>query len=138
MGSSDEQGQKVNILGRLGSLIFVEPEDNRKTVSFTGIEGAVKGFTGKIKNTGNTFLHVSGTFFIMDKEGIAEDRGEIREFYLMPEDETNLEIELAKSLISNNYTMVVTFDLEEGDVVVKEVDFSLSPLGEVKILDVRD
>jgi hypothetical protein len=41
-------------------------------------------------------------------------------------------------IAEGKYTMVITFDLEGGEAAVKEIDFSVSPTGELSILAVRD
>jgi len=138
LGTAYEEGAAVNILGRLGSLIFVDAYDSGKNGSFSDIQGGIRKLKGTFTNSGTRFLHVKGTFFIMDEEGMVEDRGQISDLYLLSENRGEVEIGLTKSLAPKNYIMVLTFDMEDGDVLVKEIDFSLSAYGEVKVLDVRD
>lgn len=137
--SSNEQGEKIDVVGRIGSLIFVEKEDNKRQGVFKDIKGLPYKLKGTFVNSGETFLNVKGTFYVMDREGMVEDRGEVNELYLLPVDEAETVIELSKQLApSKEYTAIVTFDLGEEEPLVKEVDFYFSTAGEVKILAVRD
>ncbi|UCD16048.1 MAG: hypothetical protein JSV34_03065 [Candidatus Omnitrophota bacterium] len=138
LGAAYQDGKLIDVVGRIGTLIFVASPSNTKKASFKNIKGGEYKLKGVLKNIGETFLHASGTFFVMDNEGMVEDRDEIRESYLLPQDEVQISIELSKTLSADNYIMIITYDLEDGDVSVKEIDFSLSSSGEVNILEVRD
>lgn len=135
---SDNTGKKIVVHQRLGCLLFVEPKTAEKKVSFKDIKGLSYSLSGEFSNIGNTFLHANGTFYIMDNEGLVKDRGSVRDLYLLPEDKAALEIGFSKDLAMGKYTLVVTFDLEKGDVAVKEIDFSLNESGIVDIIETRD
>ena len=105
---------------------------------FDKISGIRGGLAGEFKNLGNTFLHIQGTFYVMDSEGMIKDRGKIRELYCLPQDKTKVTIDLSKDLSPGNYTAIITFDMEDYDVLVKEVDFSLKVSREVNVLEIRD
>ncbi len=138
IGTTYEEGEAINVLGRIGSLIFVEPKDKSKQASFTDIEGGLYNLGGNFKNSGNSFLHVQSVFYVMDKEGMIYDRGQLQELYLLPGDAANMTIDLAKNLSAGTYTTVVTFDMEDDDALIKEIDFSLDSSGTVRVLEVRD
>ena len=93
---------------------------------------------GDFTNSGNSFLHAKGVFYVMDNEGMIYDRGELRELYLLPGDSAGMVIDLSKSTSTGVYTMVVTFDMEEDDALIKEIDFSLDSSGNVTVLEERD
>ena len=40
IGITYEDGKAINVLGRIGSLFFVEPKDKRKQATFTNIQGS--------------------------------------------------------------------------------------------------
>ena len=138
IGTTYEDGQAINVLGRIGSLIFVEPEEKIKQASFEDVEGKIRSLEGNFTNSGNSFLHVQGVFYVMDKEGMIYDRGQLQELYLLPGDTANMAINLAENLSTGTYTMVVTFDMEDDDALIKEIDFSLDSSGKVRVLEVRD
>lgn len=136
---ADEAGAAINIIGRLGSLIFVEPKNREKRANFEDIIGEYYKLKGTFTNYGNTFIYAQGTFYIIDSEGIVKDRGELLELYTLPGDKADVSIPISKRLSDvERYTLVLTYDLEEGDVLVKEIDFSLSSSGEIRILAIRD
>ncbi len=138
IGTTYEAGEAINVLGRIGSLIFIEPENKLKQADFRSIKGGINSLKGDFTDSGNSFLHVKGVFYVMDREGMIYDRGELRELYLLPGDSTEMIIDLSKSTSAGAYTMVITFDMEEDDVLIKEIDFSLDSSGNVTVLEERD
>jgi len=138
MGSSMEEGKAIDVLGRLGSLIFVDPADGKKSAVFSSPEGGNRAISGTISNSGNLFLSAMGTFYVMDSSGNVLDRGQTAEAYLMPGDKRPLEIKFSPKLSEGSYTAVVTFDMQDNDMFTKEIDFSLSSTGEVKVAGSRD
>lgn len=136
---TNKAGAGINIIGRVGSLIFVEPENREKKADFEDIAGEYYKLKGTFTNLGNTFLHAKGTFYIIDSEGVAKDRGTLAELYTLPGNRTQVTIPISKKLSSlESYTLIITYDLEEGDVLVKEIDFSLSSSGKIRVLAIRD
>ncbi|HIE43728.1 MAG TPA: hypothetical protein EYP78_02895 [Candidatus Omnitrophica bacterium] len=136
---ADESGAAINIIGRLGSLIFVEPENREKKAKFNDLVGGYYKLKGTFANYGNTFIRAQGTFYMIDSKGIAKDRGELLDLYTLPGNKADVSIPISKKLsYGERYTLVLTYDLGEGDVLVKEIDFSLSSSGEIRILAIRD
>ena len=138
IGTTYENGQAINVLGRVGSLFFIEPKDKKKQATFTGIKGSSYSLIGDFINSGNSFLHAQGTSYTLDSQGMVKDRSALEELYLLPNDSTRLQIALSNDLGPGTYTMVITFDLEEDNSLIKEIDFSLSGSGEVTVLDERN
>lgn len=134
----NDKGENIDILGRVGSLVFVEPQSLKKAGEFSAVTIDSKSFKGTFTNNGNTFLHVVGTYYIVDSSEMVKDRGKIQELYLLPQDKTKVTIKPPEKISEGKYTMIITFDLEGGEAAVKEIDFSVSPAGELKILAVRD
>ena len=138
IGTTYEEGKAINVLGRIGSLLFIEPKDKRKQATFNGIKGSSYSLVGDFINSGNSFIHAQGTSFTLDNEGMVKDRGVLEDLYLLPNDSTRLQIALSSDLAPGTYTMVITFDLEEDNSLIKEIDFSVSDSGEVAVLDERN
>jgi len=136
--TQDEQGKDINLLGRIGSLIFVEPKGRVKKAVFDELRGASGAIGGLIRNSGKSLIHMLGTYYLMDEQGIVKMRGELQETLLLPGNETNLTVELEKGLDPGRYTMIYTMDMEDGDMLMKEVDFTVSGSGVAKVLEVRD
>ncbi|MCP4653104.1 MAG: hypothetical protein GY858_06965 [Candidatus Omnitrophica bacterium] len=134
----DKSGRGLNILGRIGSLVFLEPDNVVKKASFADINSVGRSLQGAFSNLGDSFLRVKGSFYVVDQGGMVKDRGEISEFYLLPGDRKDLQISLPDKLLGDTYSLIATFDIEDGDVLVKEVDFSISSHGTVAVIDTRD
>ncbi|MEI8350231.1 MAG: hypothetical protein WCI77_08770 [Candidatus Omnitrophota bacterium] len=134
----DQEGKTVMILGRVGSLIIIEPKPGKKKAVFDALAAKGRSFTGSFTNGGETFLYAKGSYYIMDAKGIVADRGTTPELYTLPGNKTEIKISLPKDISPGDYTLFFNFDLEGGDVLVKEIDVSFSPQGEVLISNVRD
>jgi hypothetical protein len=132
------QGEGIDILGRVGTLIFIEPPKQEKKGEFGQIKENENSFEGIFKNAGNTFLHVQGIYYIIDSNAKVKARGKTNELYLLPENQTKVSVKPQETLSAGNYTVVLTFDLEGGKVLVKEIDFSVTASGTYKIVTVRD
>lgn len=128
----------LSIVTRLGSLFFVDSTKQRKTAIINDITVAANAFSGKLKNDGDVILLPQGIFYVLNKEGLAEDRGEIKKLYLPPGKEADFEFATGNSLKGGFYTAVLTFDLGDGDSIVKEIDFNKDPSGQLTINAVRD
>ena len=74
----------------------------------------------------------------MDEEGLVVDRGKIDKFYLPPQEKFIFTIKLPVNLESVNYTAILTFNLEEGDALVREIDFSKDSSGVISVHDIRE
>jgi len=134
----NEQGEGIDVLGRVGSLIFIEPTKQEKKGEFSQIKENARSLEGIFKNTGNTFLHVQGIYYIIDSTDKVSTRGKTNELYLLPQNQAKVDISPTDALPAGNYTVVLTLDLEGGKALVKEIDFSVSSTGAYKIITVRD
>jgi hypothetical protein len=138
IGTSMEEGKAIDVMGRLGSLIFLDPEDAKKSAAFTVSGGGDYTITGTLANAGNAFFSALGTFYVMDDKGMVADRGQTEGLYLMPGDKHSVDIKFSKSLPPGKYTAVISFDLEGGEIFTKEIDFSLASGGTVQVGESRD
>ncbi len=128
----------VRIVSRVGCLFFVEAKDKTKKAKINNIKVVHNHVAGSFLNSGNVILIPEGVYYFMSKEETVVDRGEIQKLYLPPQAIGTFTLDLPKKLPEGKYTLVITFDLQDGDSVVKEIDFSLDPLGQIKILQERD
>lgn len=128
----------LEIIVRVGCLFFLEAESRTKEASLKDVfaeSGCLKLY---FANQGSTILVASSVFYIMDAEGMVIDRGEAGNFYLPPKEKALFSIPVSKNLSPGKYILVLTFDLGERDVLVKEIDFSKDSRGNISILEVRD
>jgi hypothetical protein len=138
IGTTVKEGQSIDVLGRLGALIFVDPQAGTKSLSVSEPIVSGESFTAMASNNGKVFVDAAGGFYIVDDNGTVYDRGSVNELFLMPGDKTAMKFNLSKALPSGRYTAVLTFDLQDGDVSTKEVDFSVSSSGSMSSLSIKD
>lgn len=128
----------VRIVTRVGCLFFVETGDRNKDASVDQV--AVNGniLKGRLRNEGNVVLLPQSSYYIMDREGLAADRGELKKYYLPPGESADFDLSLSNDLSKGEYTLVLTFDLQDGDVLVKEIELTKNSDIEYKVRTVRD
>ena len=131
-------GSQLLVLGRIGSLFLVETNNSIKKAEIEGLKVNGGLVNANFKNAGNVLLKAQGTYFIMDTNGMVRDRGKVRDIFTFPGDSDSFSIKMSSGLNSGKYTLVINFDLQDGDVVVKEVDFVKHIDGSLEILAVRD
>ena len=131
-------GNRLLVLGRIGSLFLVETNNSVKKAEIGGLKAHAGSIDASFKNTGNVLLKAQGTYFIMDTEGMVRDRGKIEDIFIFPGDETHFSIKISPNLDAGEYTLVNNFDLQGGDVLVKEVDIMKHTDSSLEILAVRD
>jgi hypothetical protein len=135
---SNQEGANILILGRIGTLFLIETEDSikRAKISIDSVEDKI--IKAKLLNQGNVNLVAKGSFYIINDEGRVFERGKIKDIYLSAGDAAPFLLTLNSDIPFGRYILVVSFDLEEGDVLVKEIEFSLDKWGKIKILEIRD
>lgn len=128
----------VRIITRVGSLFFVETGDRNKKASLGEATMDNGIFKARLTNEGDVILLPRSSYYIMDREGLLADRGELKNYYLPPDKSTDIEMSLPQGLKKGDYTLVLTFDLQDGDVLVKEVDISKNSDFDYKLHTIRD
>ncbi len=133
-----QEGTGISLVGRVGSLLFVNPANANKQATIENLSGNLYKITGNFINSGNTFLSPTTTYYIISQDGMVKDRGKLEQLYLLPNDKASIEITIPKDVSPGRYTAVLTSDLKKGDVLVREVDFSIRSSGDIRILEIRD
>jgi hypothetical protein len=128
----------VNIVTRVGSLFFIEPKDKVKKAVIQDIKLVANALVGQFVNQGNVVLVPRMTYYVLDEGGMVANRGEAKKLYVPPGASAVWEIPLPENLGTGRHTFVVNCDLEEGDVVVKEIDLAGDSSGNLTIQGVRD
>jgi len=137
--TEDVEAQKsVKIITRLGSLFFLETTRKDKSSEITNISINKGKLSGDIKNNGNVFIFPKGIYYILDSNGIVNTRGEIKKIYLPCDKKANFDIDIPFEMQPGIYTIVITFDLNSGDSLVREIDFEKNSDVDIKLLDIRD
>ena len=130
--SSEPLGhEEVTLVTRIGCLFFIEPKDKNKKAALQDISLKANSITVSFVNQGNVILIPRTTYYIMREGGLVLLRGESKKLYVPPGATGTLEIPLKKKLNPGHYTLVVNSDLEEGDVVVKEIGLTVDTAGQI-------
>ncbi len=131
-------GNRLLVLGRIGSLFLLETENSIKKARIEKLKPGINSIQGQFENAGNVLLKAQGTYFIMDPENMVRDRGKIEDIFIFPGDKTIFSIKTSAGLKEGKYTLIINFDLQDGNVLVKEVDFMKHTDGSLEILATRD
>jgi hypothetical protein len=127
----------VTLVTRVGCLFFIEPKDkDKKAVLQVGLNA--NSLTASFVNQGNVILIPRTTYYIMQKDGLVLLRGESKRLYVPPGVSAPLGITLKKQLSPGQYTLVVNSDLEDGDVVIKEIGLAVDASGQYTIVSSQD
>ena len=128
----------VRVVTRVGCLFFLETDDKNKNVRMeqATVDGRI--LKADFVNSGDVIMIPQGTFDVLGADGLVADRGELTKFFLPPGERTKFDVGLSSALPAGKYTLVVTFDLGEGDTLVKEIDFTKDADASLKLLQVRD
>lgn len=133
-----EEGANILILGRVGSLFLIDTEDSVKRAEIDEVSSTDNTVKGKFLNQGNTLLISKGSFYVMDDAGRVFDRGKINDIFIFPGDKAPFSLSLSDDIAPGRYILITTFDLEDGDVLVREIDFSKDKRGKLSVLQVRE
>jgi len=128
----------LGIVVRVGCLFFLETEGKVKKGALEDVSLEGNSLKAYFVNSGNIILVTNAVYYTMDEQGMVVDRAETGKFYLPIKDKFPLSIAVPEKFSPGNYTEVLTFDLEEGDVLVKEIAFSKDKTGSSRILQIRD
>lgn len=134
--SKDIRG--LNIVSRVGCLFFLVSANKNKKAElgdFTIEAGQVKA---ALMNQGDVVLIPDGTFYMMNTGALVVDRGSINKVYLPAGQKADYGFNFNKDLPAGRYTLVLTLDLEAGDVMIKELDFIKKSDKIFQILEIRD
>jgi hypothetical protein len=137
-GTSPDSKVGVSIVTRIGALFFLESTNKTKSAQITDIAIKEDILQGKVVNRGNVVLFPKGVYYVLNKDGFVEDRGQVNPIYLPPSKKADFQFALPDKLKIGKYTLVLTFDLEGGDNAVKEVDLSKKNNNEVVIVETRN
>lgn len=135
-GEAAEYAQAtIQIQPRLGAMVFYEIEGTvQRTAKLLDIKSDPSTANTPLKihytfkNTGNTDVLISGTFYILDSNKTLVTKGDLKTIRMFPGDEGSSETEsTVSSLSSGKYQLVVSFELGPNvrEVIVKELEFSI-------------
>ena len=124
-----EGKEDIGIAERVGCLFFIEPKDKNKNALLQNITTQDRTVALDFVNQGNIILIPHTTYYVMPDNGMVLKRGDVNKAYVPPGASANIKIELKDKLNPGHYTLVVNSDLDEGDVVVKEIGLDADASG---------
>jgi hypothetical protein len=146
-GYEEESGVTVQVMGRIGSLFYIEPQGTiDREVKFSNLEAQRSSNSVPLKvsldleNVGNTDITTAATFHIMDEEGVIYARSEFNPTYTFGGAKAKLVGNWKDPIPRGKYNLVLTIDigkaLEEeelgrGPIIVKEAQIEIGENGEV-------
>lgn len=133
----DDTGKSFSMLSRIGTLIFVHPKEGKNAAEVFEVSGQNNSLIAKLKNSGDHFFASSGTYYILDANGMVVTRDELKEYYLLPGNIADMKIDLADTMAAGDYFMVLTVNAGDKDIVVREIEFTLTSAKNVKINSVN-
>ncbi len=141
------EGQvNVNVTIRVASLFYIESEGTvRREAKISNFEvknskDGVLEISAKLDNIGNVDITTKSTFFILDKKGVVQARGEFNDAYTFPGDSVILTSSWKEPIPAGSYDLVLSVDLgralEElelgrGPVITKEARLIIGADGNV-------
>lgn len=128
----------LNIVTRVGALFFLEKANSLKQMDVSGFLVRRNKIQGAIKNKSKAILIPRGIFYIMNIEGMVVDRGEVEALYIPSDEEAPFFMNIDEGLKSGAYTLILTFDLGEGNVFVNEIDLEKTQELGLRVLQVRE
>ncbi len=123
----------VSIVTRVGSLFFVETTNSTRQGKIANLKYADKLFVGDFMNLGDVTLIPESTYYLIDKEGIVAERGDINKFYLTAGQTASFHVPISEKLPVGDYTAVLTFDFGDGENISAEFDFHKYEDGSISI-----
>ncbi|TAN59280.1 hypothetical protein EPN16_07630 [bacterium] len=145
-----EAGAGLNLVVRLGALFYIEINGTVKRTAVIDNLSLKKEpspdrlfIEADFRNSGNVDITASGTFHIMDREGLVYARGEFNTLYAFPGDAAELSgsWDTRKNPIpKGNYDVVLTIDLGRalseaglgrGPILTKEAAIEIGDKGEI-------
>lgn len=128
----------LSIVTRVGTLFFIETTTKTKSIEWAGVQVLDHKISGALINKGDVIAIPDGVYYVMDKEGLVVDRGSIDKVYLPAGQEVDYGLTLSDQLPSGAYTIVLTMDLQDGDVLVREIDVQKDAYSQIDVLEIRE
>lgn len=142
----EEMKVGMNLAIRIATLFYVDVQGTVKRTATIDNLSFYKNASGgyslglDFSNTGNTDITTSGTFHIMDSQGMVITRGILNDSYTFAGSSAKLTATIKDNLPQGKYDLVFTVDLGKalaeagvgrGPIITKEVELQISRSGEV-------
>ena len=137
----------MNLAIRIATLFYIDVQGTVKRQAFINNlaltfdkSAKVYAIDADFRNTGNVDITLSGTYHIMDDQGMVLARGEFNDIYTFPGGTGKLKATNKTPLAKGNYTLVLTINLgkalEEanvgrGPIMTKEANIEIGEDGDL-------
>lgn len=129
----------VSLVVRVACTFLLDAPGLEKKAKLEDISIASETIQINLLNIGNAILFMTkGTFSIMDSKGKVFEKGDIKRYFLPPDEKAPLSLKLSKEITPGDKTLSLNFDLKDGGTLVKAVDFSKDEAGNITILNIKD
>ena len=145
-GAGLEEGVGVNLLVRIGTIFYIEPEGTIRRsceindLKVAKIDGESLAISLNFKNNGNVDITGKTTFDLIDKNGLVYARGAFNEVYAQPQDTAKLNAAWKDPIPPGTYDLVITLDLskQQGEtgaiktlVLTREAEITIGKDGRI-------
>lgn len=117
----------VDILGTLKKDLTISSLDLKLTQNAKTLELRLD-----LENSSNTHFTIEPTYHLLNEQGAMAARGTFSKSYLLPEDKATAQAKWIGALSEGSYHLVVSVDLGEENVLVKEWKITVSPGGMIR------
>ena len=132
------EGVVVPVAVRIGALFYVEAKgtiDRNARLKNIKLTKEFKDRALKVSadfvNTGNVDITASGTFYIIDDEGLVYGRGRFNQVYTFPDDAAKLYADCKEPIPPGTYDLVITLEISEGLSLIEEIEMVVGSSGEI-------
>jgi hypothetical protein len=132
-----ESSTSVSLSVSWGYTLFLETTDKIKEAKIEGLSFIKDAIQGNISNAGNVLLVSAPTFYVMDEKSIILDRGKLQDLFLPSGEKTTFKAQISKKIPQGKHTLILNFDFGGNAPMVKEIYFSKTESGEIKILETK-
>lgn len=140
-GTGEAEGPAaVGVKLRTGSSFYLETKDKIIEPKIEKFSGGRKGTIDvSFTNAGNVVLVTNSNFSVKDDKGKVLDKGELKTIFLPPGEKTVIKVKPLPKVLPGKYTLLMNFDFGRGGrPLTKEVEFSKSEMGHIKIIKVKE
>jgi len=137
-GTPLNDGGGLTLVERVGCLFFIEPKNKAKKALLQDVTLKGSAVNAGFVNQANVVLIPHTTYYLMEDGGVVLLRGDAKKAYVSPGATATIEIPLKDKLKQGRYTLVINSDLDEGDVVVKEIGLTVDDAGQISIVNSQD
>ena len=138
IGAALKSSTGLDVVTRVGALFFIEPKGISRNASLENIVIKGPNVSGEFVNKAKVTLIPRMVYYIMEEGGMVKNRGELKKIYVPAGATASWEMPVPTDLNPGRYSIVMNMDLEEQNVVTKEIYLVKDSSGQVVIEKSQD